>query len=135
MGGEKNMPAYIAAIALVLGGFGYLAWSGFSGGSVYFLNVGEAKGVKAEKLAQARLFGTVGEAGLAREGESLRFVLRDKDNPEEIIPVVYRGALPDAFKPGAEVIVEGGLTPEGHFSARTLMTKCPSKYRKENRKI
>lgn len=135
MGGKKNMPAYIAAIALFLGGFGYLVYSGFSDGSVYFLNVSEAKSAEAEKLTQARLFGTVGESGLAREGESLRFLLQDKDNPEEIIPVVYRGALPDAFKPGSEVIVEGALAPDGHFSAKTLMTKCPSKYRKENRKI
>lgn len=135
MSGKKNMPAYVAAAALFLGGFGYLAYSGFSGGSVYFLNVSEAKSAVVEKLTQARLFGTVGESGLAREGENLRFMLLDKDKPEEIIPVVYRGALPDAFKPGAEVIVEGALAPEGHFSARTLMTKCPSKYRKENRKI
>ena len=47
--------------------------------------------------------------------------------------VSYRGAVPDTFKPGAEVIVEGGMS-DRHFAARTLMTKCPSKYQKENRK-
>ena len=47
--------------------------------------------------------------------------------------VSYRGAVPDTFKPGAEVIVEGGMAGP-QFAARTLMTKCPSKYQKENRK-
>lgn len=135
MAHKKNLAAYLAAFALLAAGLGYLAYSGLSEGSAYFLNVGEAIDAPAEKLAQARLFGTVGGDGLAREGENLRFLLLDKDDPSDIIPVVYRGALPDTFKPGAEVIVEGGMAREGHFAARTLMTKCPSKYSKENRKI
>jgi cytochrome c-type biogenesis protein CcmE len=45
--------------------------------------------------------------------------------------VDYAGAVPDTFKPGAEVIVEGGMKPaSGIFKAGTLMTKCPSKYEK-----
>jgi cytochrome c-type biogenesis protein CcmE len=45
--------------------------------------------------------------------------------------VDYSGAVPDTFKPGVEVIVEGGMQPEaGVFKASTLMTKCPSKYEK-----
>ena len=47
----------------------------------------------------------------------------------------YSGAVPDAFKPGAEVIVEGGMDAGGGFTAKVLMTKCPSKYQKENRKL
>jgi cytochrome c-type biogenesis protein CcmE len=44
--------------------------------------------------------------------------------------VVYRGALPDAFKdqPGTEVVAEGRLDGQGIFLAQTLITKCPSKY-------
>ena len=44
------------------------------------------------------------------------------------------GTVADTFKAGAEVIVEGGLQPDGRFMAKPLMTKCPSKYQKENRK-
>ena len=56
-----------------------------------------------------------------------------KDNASQTIEVNYSGAVPDTFKAGAEVIVEGGMGPEGQFKAKTLMTKCPSKYQKENR--
>ena len=83
----------------------------------------------------ARLFGTVAEEGIEkhRGAPGVSFRLEDKDNASQTIEVNYSGAVPDTFKAGAEVIVEGGMGPEGRFKAKTLMTKCPSKYQKENR--
>ena len=66
---------------------------------------------------------------------SLMFKLEDKDNSSQIIPVSFSGIVPDTFKHGAEVIVEGKMREDGSFAAKTLMTKCPSKYQKENRQI
>ena len=88
-----------------------------------------------DKLRAARLFGTVAAEGISKpeNGPGVNFLLADKDNPDLTMNVSYRGAVPDTFKPGAEVIVEGGMS-DRHFAARTLMTKCPSKYQKENRK-
>ena len=38
------------------------------------------------------------------------------------------------FKPGAEVILEGSFAQGGkEFLATTLMTKCPSKYEKNEK--
>ena len=108
---KKNTCMYLVAALLFLGGLGYLVFSGLSENTVYFLNVSEARAATADKLQAARLFGTVAPDNL-----------------------VYKGAVPDTFKAGAEVIVEGGLQPDGRFMAKTLMTKCPSKYQKENRK-
>jgi cytochrome c-type biogenesis protein CcmE len=42
--------------------------------------------------------------------------------------VVYNGARPDMFRDQAELVVEGKLSPEGIFEARTIVLKCPSKY-------
>ena len=83
----------------------------------------------------ARLFGTVAEDGLSRSetGRDVKFRLEDQENKATTLWVEYTGAIPDTFKAGAEVIVEGGLRPDGSFQAKTLMTKCPSKYQKENR--
>ena len=44
------------------------------------------------------------------------------------LPVVYQGIVPDAFKVGNELMVEGRLDPAGVFQAQTIITKCPSKY-------
>ena len=91
----------------------------------------------SEKMQQIRLFGTVASEGLEYYAQSLgvRFQLADSENPDLRIPVEYRGVVPDLFEPGAEVILEGGFDAQtaGLFSAKTLMTKCPSKYEKENR--
>jgi cytochrome c-type biogenesis protein CcmE len=128
---------YVAAFALLLGGLGYLMASGLSQSSVYFLNVSEALAMDAKELAAARLFGTVDAAGLTRlpDEPGVRFRLLDKEDVGQALVVEYKGAVPDTFKPGAEVIVEGGFPPDSDvFWASVLMTKCPSKYQKENRK-
>lgn len=124
---------YLAAALLLLGGLGYLIFSGVDSGSVYFLNVSEAMAMDRAVLKQARLFGSVADNDLERrEGAGVSFRLQDKDDAAKTIVVDYKGVVPDLFKPGAEVIVEGGFKGEV-FAASTLMTKCPSKYQKENR--
>jgi len=46
------------------------------------------------------------------------------------LPVSYVGTdpLPDTFKDGAQCLVEGKVSPDGHFVAETLQAKCASKY-------
>ncbi len=137
MAASNKKGVYVAALVLFLGGLGWLVYSGLDEGSVYFLNVREALSMSPEKLGQARLFGTVAEQGIdtATGGLGVNFTLIDKDDPAKSIPVEYKGAVPDTFKPGVEVIVEGGMNGQrGVFGASSLMTKCPSKYQKENRK-
>lgn len=133
---KKNKGVYLAAALLFLAGLGYLVWSGLSQNSVYFLNVAEAVAMPAEELSSARLFGTVDARGITTfEGQpGVRFRLQDQIDKSKVIWVEYRGAVPDTFKAGVEVIVEGGFAADrSHFGAATLMTKCPSKYQKENR--
>ncbi|MBO4301431.1 MAG: cytochrome c maturation protein CcmE [Desulfovibrio sp.] len=136
MSRKKNLSVYVVALLLFLSGVGYLVWSGLTESSVYFLNVAEAKAAAPDKLLSARLFGTVASRGLESYagGRGVSFLLEDKDNASLTIPIRYSGVVPDTFKPGAEVIVEGGMSDQGCFAATTLMTKCPSKYQKENRK-
>ena len=69
--------------------------------------------------------------GDAHAAGGLHFVLRDvkgKDNVTRV-PVSYTGTVPDLFRAGREVVVEGALRG-GTFVAKpgTLSTKCPSKY-------
>ncbi|MBU1229002.1 MAG: cytochrome c maturation protein CcmE [Proteobacteria bacterium] len=136
MAAKGGKGIYIAALVLFLGGVGYLVASGVTKDSVYFLNVGEALATDAAELRQARLFGHVAAEGieLLQPGPGVSFVLLDKENPAKTMRVSYRGAVPDTFKAGAEVIIEGGLDKAGGvFQASTLITKCPSKYQKQNR--
>ncbi len=124
---------YILAFALLAAGLAGLVISGVSKDKVYFLNVSEALAKGLGNMDQARLFGTVKEEGLQQEKDAIgvSFLLADKDNPDQSIEVSYHGAVPDTFRPGVEVIVEGSAhTSNASFTAHTLMTKCPSKYTK-----
>lgn len=134
MAQKKNTPLYLAALLLFLGGLGFLVYSGLAENSTYFLNVSEALAAP-DKARSARLFGTVAAQGLqpAAGGAGVAFLLEDQTDKSLSVRVTYRGAVPDTFKAGAEVIVEGGLGADGSFAAKTLMTKCPSKYEKQNR--
>ncbi len=132
---KKSTHVYIVALLLFLSGAGYLVYSGLSENSIYFLNVSEALAADSSKLQAARLFGTVAEEDLhmASDGPGVDFLLIDAENAAQSLKIHYVGAVPDTFKAGAEVIVEGGLGADGIFTAKSLMTKCPSKYQKENR--
>ncbi len=136
MAKKNSTPMYIVALLLFLSGGGYLVYSGLSENSVYFLNVSEALAVESDKHQAARLFGTVAEKDLSMLNDSpgVNFRLVDADDSSKTLMVYYKGAVPDTFKAGAEVIIEGTLGTDGSFTAKSLMTKCPSKYQKENRK-
>ena len=61
-------------------------------------------------------------------GSGLHFRLRDISGTATV-PVVYKGSVPDLFRPGRDVSVRGTLR-NGVFVAEpdSLVTKCPSKY-------
>jgi cytochrome c-type biogenesis protein CcmE len=60
----------------------------------------------------------------------MRFRLKDigRGTPARV-PVVYHGSVPDQFKTGADLVVEGKLR-NGIFVAKrgSMITKCPDHY-------
>ncbi|TVR01798.1 MAG: cytochrome c maturation protein CcmE [Desulfovibrionales bacterium] len=133
---KSSRTVYAVALVLFLAGFGTLLMAGLKQNSIYFLNVSEALAMPPENIQQIRLFGTVAEEGLVYDPlhMGVQFLLEDSDDASQRIAVQYRGVVPDLFQPGAEVILEGGyLVQDRVFNAKTLMTKCPSKYEAENR--
>jgi cytochrome c-type biogenesis protein CcmE len=79
------------------------------------------------------LTGKVVADSVSRAGDELRFRIRDRDGTKSV-PVVYSGVVPDPFREGREVIVEGELR-QGTFVAErdSLVTKCPSKFTKDTK--
>ena len=63
-------------------------------------------------------------------GAGLRFRVKDVSGSSKVtVPVVYHGSVPDLFKVGRHIVVDGRLR-NGTFVAvpGSLITKCPSKY-------
>ena len=60
----------------------------------------------------------------------MRFRVKDiGDAKAARLPVVYHGSVPDLFKTGRDIVVDGTFH-NGVFVAKrgSLITKCPSKY-------
>ena len=112
------------SVAVVLAVF--LLYVSIAGGRTAQFSPSELKGHKGVVSLYGRVVGPVQGAGYASNG--LRFRVADRKGHTSV-PVVYRGGVPDQFKLGREVIVDGHYE-HGAFVAKrnTLVTKCPSKY-------
>jgi cytochrome c-type biogenesis protein CcmE len=109
--------AVLLAVALV-----YTSFSGSTEAS---------KPSQVEPGRSYELTGKVVKGSISRDGDELRFRIRDRDGTASV-PVEYTGVVPDPFREGREVIVSGELK-QGTFVAErdSLVTKCPSKFTKD----
>src|SRR4051812_30275425 len=105
----------------------YLAYAGMQKGWVYTLGVDQYLTQTAQHGTRVRLCGKVADQGIDLQKAQLRATFFIKGEQQQVY-VSYKGVIPDMFKAGAEVIVEGKETTAGIFEADTLMTKCASKY-------
>lgn len=124
--GGKQRQLVIVGLVLV-SALGYLVYSGLRT-NVYYQTVAELR-AQGESAAgrQVRVAGNVAPDSIVRQdaGSTVRFVLADAGGT---LPVTYKGAIPDIFQPGIEVVVEGKYRAGGEFEATTLLAKCPSKF-------
>ena len=102
----------------------YLIFTATGTSAEYYQTVSE---VKAHPTGgDARVLGVVQE-GIERSngGLDVRFTAAEGG---QSMPVEYHGTLPDIFRPGISVVVEGRMGGDGVFHARTLLAKCPSRF-------
>lgn len=111
-------------VALLAACVGYLIFSATAGNAEYYRTVAELK--QNPGVGDSRMLGTI-QAGYQKldGGLEVRF---NATQDGATIPVDYRGPLPDIFKPGIQVVVEGRIESDGVFHARTLLAKCPSRF-------
>ena len=72
-----------------------------------------------------RLGGLVKEGSWVKAGESNDFVVTDGTTE---LSAHYNGILPDLFKEGQGVVVEGALTSGGTFAATNVLAKHDENY-------
>ena len=122
----KRSPARLVlalSVAAVLAVF--LLYTSIAGGGTPALRPSELPGHTGRVSLMGKVVGQ--PRGDAHAG-GLRFKLRDVEGTRAV-PVVYKGSVPDLFRTGRDVVVDGALR-NGVFVAvpGTLVTKCPSKY-------
>ena len=66
--------------------------------------------------------------GIERRTDSLEYRFHVRSGDETVL-ASYTGIVPDTFKDGSEVVLEGELGPSGfQVVPNGVMAKCPSKY-------
>ncbi len=106
----------VIVVALALG-LSYIAYSLFIHSGASYLTVSELRS-QADSLysEQVRVGGRVvpGSIDWDDKAKVMKFVLTDD---RESLPIVYEGVVPDSFKPGADLVVEGRYRPDDVFEA------------------
>ncbi len=125
---KKRRFKTILVSMVILSVIGYLIYTGIRDTMTYYLTVSEVLAQPAENLNQTlRVGGNVSPGSVQWDPKNLRLIFIIEDDKSDIT-VDYRGVVPDSFKPGQEIIIEGTYAGNGKFKATTLMPKCASKY-------
>jgi len=123
---RKRSPARLVialSVAAVLAVF--LLYTSIAGGSTPSLKPSQLPGHHGRVSLVGAVVGPV--SGDAHAG-GLHFRLRDIGG-STMVPVVYRGTVPDLFRTGRDVVVDGQMANGAFVAApNTLVTKCPSKF-------
>lgn len=86
----------------------------------------KAKDLAANTNARIRLGGLVDQNSVVRgKGSRVEFTIKDT---VEKVRVSYDGILPDLFREGQGVVVEGKFGPDGEFHAATVLAKHDETY-------
>jgi cytochrome c-type biogenesis protein CcmE len=106
----------------------FVVYTALAGNGVAQLTPSQLAGHSGDVSLVGAVVGPV--TGNAYGRGALRFRLRDIGGATATrVRVAYRGSVPDLFKVGRHVVLEGTMR-NGVFVAKpgSLVTKCPSKY-------
>ncbi len=98
---------------------GLLVLNAFRSNLVYFRSPTEILSGTVPTQGMLRLGGMVDKGGVHKIPDSLKVVFKVTDF-EQCITVRYEGILPDLFREGQGVIVEGQLQPDGFVASKVL---------------
>jgi cytochrome c-type biogenesis protein CcmE len=122
---------FVVGGVVIFGSILYLSITGMSRGMSYFHEVNEIE-ARAEELygKGLRVSGKV-KPGTIRKSVDHRVYDFKVTDGKATLPVHFKGIVPDLFRDGADVIVEGKFRRDGVLVASKVMTACPSKYEAE----
>jgi len=124
---RKRRRLYGVLLALLaLGGATALALTAFQDNLVFFVSPSDVAAKPIGPERSFRLGGLVEASSVKRLGDGKTVEFRITDGPHAV-PVRYTGILPDLFREGQGVVVEGKLIG-GVFQAREVLAKHDENY-------
>jgi cytochrome c-type biogenesis protein CcmE len=120
----------LLALALglsLLGAATAMVLAAFSDNLVFFYSPSELATKDVGSGRRVRIGGLVELHSVVHEGDGRQVGFRVTDGKTDIA-VSYDGVLPDLFREGQGVVIEGRLRPDGTFAAATVLAKHDEKY-------
>ncbi|MBF0143075.1 MAG: cytochrome c maturation protein CcmE [Magnetococcales bacterium] len=128
MTAKKRRALLLVTLVVVGGALLALVVTSFTGSLVYFYTpteiAAQSAGLAGKKI---RIGGMVQEGSLHKEPGSLKIRFLVTDGTTQL-PVRYEGMVPDLFREGQGVVVEGVWPTEGDFPAGTILAKHSEDY-------
>lgn len=124
---KRRLPiSFMLGGLAILGAVIYLVIANTQANSVYYMTVSELRSCAICSTQAVRVAGVVQQSVVNDDAhQQIRFTIADGS---QSLQVVYSGIVPDIFRPGITVVVEGLYAGHGPFQAQTLLAKCPSKF-------
>ena len=125
---RKRLPlSFILGGLAILAAVIYLVYANTQANAVYYMTVNELKNCTTCTTQSVRVAGVVQAGSIVRNDQKqfMHFVITAGG---QSLAVNYSGVVPDIFRPGIQVVVEGHYSGQGPFQAQTLLAKCPSKF-------
>ena len=111
----------LAAIAVAA----YFVLNAFESNLVFFFSPSQVASGEAPQNRTFRIGGLVKEGSISRDNMTTSFVVTDTAKE---IKVSYTGILPDLFREGKGVVVQGKLDAAEHFAATEVLAKHDENY-------
>jgi cytochrome c-type biogenesis protein CcmE len=123
----KNKKFIIGGIVVLIAAV-VLGYVGFMGVGTYYYNVGEFLNKETILVAQTVRVSGILEPEPVKTGLTWNFTIKDTAS-DATLAVTYSGAVPDTFKVGQQIVVEGKYdAASGIFKSTSIVVKCGSKY-------
>ena len=125
---RRRRQGRLAALALAVVGLGAalgLTLFALQDQVVFFKSPADIAAEPPAVGERIRIGGLVKEGTLQRDGERASFVVTDTAAD---VAVTHTGILPDLFREGQGVVIDGALTNSGTFRADTVLAKHDENY-------
>lgn len=119
---------FIISAVIILGGLGWLAWTGVQESKSYYVTIKQLQTMGDSAYTKhLRVAGNVQPGSIKQTGTHAEFILVEDD---QTLRVSYKGSEPppDTFKDNAQALAIGEFGRDGVFHAKELQAKCASKY-------
>jgi cytochrome c-type biogenesis protein CcmE len=125
---RRKVPwSFVVAGLAVAAALAYLIAVNTAASAAYYMSIPQLRACHDCAGRIVRVAGVVQDGSIVRDSAT-QTVQFNMVQGADVLPIRYSGIVPDIFRAGITVVVEGKPGASPVFQAQTLLAKCPSKF-------